>query len=124
MLPSLQAQLDRVLEYYPDAHVTEKSDGTLHLEAPNIPLPGGWNKRQTRVLVIVPVGYPTTKLGGFFADHDLRLANGNNPNGASESTIGDTPWLAFCWSPKTWDHNRDTLWTYIKFVESRFQEKV
>lgn len=122
MLPSVQSQVDRVLEDYPDAKVTEQSDGQLHLEVPNIPLPGGWNKSQIRVLVIVPVGYPTTKLGGFFADRDLRLANGDNPKGASESSVGGTTWLAFCWSSETWDHDRETLWRYIKFVESRFQE--
>ena len=123
MLSSLQGQIDRVLEDYPDAQVTKQPDGSLHIEVSKVALPDGWNKAQTRVLVIVPIGYPTAKPDGLEADHDLRLANGDMPRGAGEKTIGETKWLHFCWQPNPWDHDRESLWRYIKFAESRFREK-
>lgn len=124
MIPSVQAQIERVLEDFPDAKVTEQPDGSFHLEVLKVPLPDGWSKSHTRILVIIPVGYPTNKPGGFFADNDLRLQNGDMPKGAGQNNLSGTPWLSFCWSPTTWNQDRETLWRYIKFVESRFQERI
>ena len=122
LLPSVKTQIDRVLEDHPDAQVKMQGDGSFHLEVPRIKLPAGWSKSETCILINVPPGYPPNQLAGFFADHDLRLADSRQPQGSGQNSLNGKPWLHFCWRPEKWDHDRETLWRYIKFVEARFQE--
>ena len=45
------------------------------------PLPKGWNKSETRLLIIADISYPNSKLDMFWVDQDLRLADGRIPQG-------------------------------------------
>src|SRR5687768_17088409 len=77
---------------------------------PDFRLPAGrFNKMTTRVLFVVPAGYPTTGPDDFFVDADLRLVDGSTPPGfnpGSNSSAGPSPiagdWGWFSWHPKDW----------------------
>lgn len=65
-----------------------------------------FNKDRTRLLFIIPPGYPNTGPDDFFVDGDLRLKDGNNPPGfnqGSQSSSGPAPvegnWGWFSWHP-------------------------
>jgi len=122
MLESVEHQIERVRQDYPQLEVRPQSDGTVHVEIVGIPLPSGWNKERARILIVLAIGYPQTKPNGFEVDADLRLATGQMPKGASQSQIAGQTWTHVCWSPKLWDTSRENLWRYVKFVEKYFEE--
>jgi len=121
MLESVEHQIKRVRQDYPQLEVRPQSDGTVHVEIADIPLPSGWSKEKARILIVLPIGYPQTKPNGFEVDADLRLATGQMP-GASQSQINGQTWMHVCWNPKSWDASRENLWRYVKFVEKYFEE--
>ena len=123
MLPGVRAQLERLKEEYPDAEVSTQPDGAVRIEVPGIPIATGWNKDRICILIILPVGYPQAPPSGFHSDNDLRLIGGKKPDGSGEQCIGNQTWLHFCWSPQNWDYTRGSLWKFLKFCQSRFEER-
>jgi len=124
LLKSIEEQIERVRQDYPNIEVRKQPDGSIQLEIPDFKLPPGWNTNKTRIMVIIPPGYPTNKPNGFEADVNLRLQSGNKipTQGCGQHQVNGQPWLHFCWQPKTWDHVRETLYRYLKFIERRFIE--
>src|SRR5262245_12842765 len=59
------------------------------------PLVAGWSKESTRLLVLIPSGYPVTAPDNFFTDPDLRLEGGGMPGNASEARQLEQAWLVF-----------------------------
>ncbi len=100
-------------------------------EIPDLPLPQGWNRVQTRILVLIPPGYPETPPDNFYVETGLKLADGGSPGGYNESAekIGKT-WGQFSWHAdvSTWvpasnpreGHN---LRTFITMARKRLSEK-
>jgi len=123
MLPGVQAQLERLKEEYPDAEVSTRADGTVHIEVSGVPIATGWNKDRICILIVLPIGYPQAPPSGFQADNNLRLTGGKQPDGSDEQCIDGQTWLHFCWSPQNWDYNRESLWKFLKFCQSRFEER-
>jgi hypothetical protein len=93
---------------------------------PTYPLPAGrFNQNQTRLLFVVPVGYPNTGPDNFFVDVSLRLKDGGTPpafNPSSNSSSGAAPvagdWGWFSWHPQSWRPSAsieggDNLMTFI-----------
>lgn len=93
-------------------------------------LPPGWNKGETSVLIIVPVGYPLTPPDNFYADNDLRLAGGSQPGNTSpnQTRLGK-PWLMFSYHVEGGDWKPDAdilkghnLLSFLTGVEKRLSE--
>src|SRR4051812_47304090 len=91
------------------------------------PLVAGWNKQSTRLLVLIPPGYPVTAPDNFYTDDDLRLANGNVPGNASAGTAAGGSWLQFSyhfvdaaaeWQPEQ-GHN---FLTFLAAADRRLKE--
>lgn len=125
MLKSIEEQIERVRQEYPNIKVCTQSNGSIQLEIPDFELPPpGWNTDKIRIMVIIPPGYPINKPDGFEADINLRLQNGNKmpTQGCGEHQVNGERWLHFCWQPKVWDSTRETLYRYLKFIERRFIE--
>ena len=102
-----------LLQRYP------QPDGWLFLVVEGYPLPAGYNRERTRLLIKIPPLYPLAQLDMFWMDPDLRLQNGTLPaNTCQESLIGTT-WLRFSWHPTAWRPGRDTLLTFLGFIERR-----
>lgn len=121
MLPRVTEEIERVKREYPAVEVKLQPDGSIQVEVGPVPLPEGWSKKATRILVVLPPQYPQAKPSSFFADSNL-LHNGKNPRGSSQTQVGDGNWTSFCWNPEKWDLSKEDLWKYIKFCESRFKE--
>lgn len=122
LLPSVQAQIERLKQDYPLVEVRPQADGSHHLIVGPIRLGHGWNRAETSVLVILPVGYPQARPQGFSAEANILLASGQGPSGSGVTQIGGEAWRQFCWQPSNWEHDRETLWRYVKFCERRFAD--
>lgn len=128
MIKLLEDHIARVKEDYPNLQVMEQPDGSVYIEIPDFKLPEGWknennNSGSIKILVILPVGYPSTKPNGFEAELNLRLQKGQMPTqGCGPHQLNNQSWLHFCWQPQVWDQNRENLWRYLKFIERRFVE--
>jgi len=93
-------------------------------------LPPGWNRECTRLLIIMPPGYPVTPPDNFYVDTGLRLASGAPLSGYSEpvSQLGQN-WGQFShhvdsntWRPSPDNLSGDNLLTFMLSVERRFAE--
>lgn len=92
------------------------------------PLPSGWDRQATDLLVIIPPGYPTTPPDNFYVRNGLRLAHGGPPGNYSEnqSVLGGS-WAQFSfhaqgWNPACERGVGDDLLTFMLAVEHRLQE--
>jgi hypothetical protein len=125
ILPSVEEQIAELQLRFPEATITHNADGSFFVNVKNLPLPEGWNKQSTSLLLQVPPAYPTARPNGFDTDADLRLQNGSIPAGTGGSNHLGQPWLHFCWQPnQPWDNNRDSLWKHIAFALRRFKDEV
>lgn len=96
----------------------------------NLPLGQGWSKRTTRLLVLLPGGYPTTPPDNFYADADLRLASGGMPGSANpDQQAAGGSWLMFSyhvetadWTPAPNPEEGHNLVTFLDGVHSRLKE--
>lgn len=90
----------------------------------------GWSKTGTQLLVLLPGGYPTAPPDNFYADGDLRLANGSAPTNASpDQQVGGRVWLLFSyhvdsgdWQPDPVPENGHNLLTFLQSVIRRLAE--
>ena len=109
---------------YAGASLTPLPNGTALVQLRDFVLPAGWNKRQTNVYFLVPVGYPVARPDTFWTDPGLCLASGAIPaNTGGKQESGVPPNLLwFSWHPSTWNPNRDTLVTYAEMIGRRFEQ--
>lgn len=99
-----------------------KDDGFIHLVFEAYPLPFGYKKEFTRLLVKAPASYPNGKLDMFWADEDLQFSTGQPPKeGITIETIYGTKWMRFSWHPKNWNPGKDNLRTFLEFINSRLR---
>lgn len=92
------------------------------------PLPPGWDRGSTDILVLVPPGYPATAPDNFFVTPGLRTASGAPAGNYSENqpVLGET-WAQFSfhadgWSPADDPLEGDSLATFMFAVEQRLGE--
>ena len=86
------------------------------------PLPLGYNRSQSDLRVKVPPPYPMAALDMFWMDPGLRLANGGLPANTCLETYLGHEWLRFSWHPAKWRPGRDSLASYLGFIERRLQQ--
>ena len=93
-------------------------------------LPLGWSARTTRLLVLLPPGYPMTPPDNFYVESGLRLESGVQPASYSEpvSQLGQE-WGQFSyhieagdWNPATDIVSGHNLLTFMLGVEGRLSE--
>ena len=115
----------------------ERQDGELRVDPDSAwmiveryPLPPGWNKPTTKILILIPPGYPTTPPDNFYTDDDLRLADGSQAGSTSlgQAHAGE-PWQQFSyhvqpgeWRPQADWRRGDNLMTYMAAVGRRLSE--
>jgi hypothetical protein len=89
---------------------------------PSFNLPAGlYNMPQCRVLIRVSAGYPNAALDMFYTQPDLALANGA-PARQSEvlEELSGKVWRRFSWHRNAeWKPGRDSLVSFISFIEDR-----
>lgn len=96
-----------------------KSEGFFNLVFEDYPLPPGYNKSKTKLLLKAPLSYPNGNLDMFWVNPDLRLEGGGSPASTSEETALGEKWLRFSWHPKKWHPVKDNVKTFLEFVNRR-----
>lgn len=84
------------------------------------PLPEGYTKDETDLLLQLPISYPNGKPDMFWVEEDVVLENGNIPRKANkiELLLGKK-WRRFSWHlSSNWNPGRDDLNIYLSFVKS------
>jgi hypothetical protein len=85
-------------------------------------LPPGWNRASTQVKFVLPLPYPAAQPDCFYADQDLRLARGAMPVNSGMQPLNNVPMLWFSWHLSAWNPQRDDVFTYVRFIESRLSD--
>lgn len=89
------------------------------------PLPEGYNKTTTRLLLKIPQSYPNGKPDMFWTDSDLTLADGSLPKQAQViQTHLNSEWRRFSWHAQSWNPGSDDLYTYLEFVDNRLSKAI
>lgn len=99
----------------------DQPDGSVIVTA-DLELPAGWNKPQTRVRFVLPVAFPSAQPDCFFADLDLRLADGNMPMNSGIQELDRINYLWFSWHLSTWSPATDDTATYLRFIDRRLRD--
>ncbi len=95
-----------------------------------VPLPQGYNRAATDVLIIMGPGYPNTPPDNFYVTPGLRLANGSPPSNSSPGSFSHegTSWDMFSWhheagwNPATDPEDGSNLLGFMREVERRLAE--
>ena len=91
----LRAEVEMLRAEHPSLQCGADLDWVLIAD---FPLPPGWNRERTRLLLLVPSGYPQIPPDNFYVDVGLRTSGGAMPGSYSEPVgqIGDN-WGQFSW---------------------------
>ena len=86
----------------------------------------GWNKEQTRVLILIPPGYAVIPPDNFYTDSDLAVKGGAQPgNTSAAQPISGQQWLQFSYHVEASDwqpENGHNLLTFLGGVDRRLTE--
>jgi|SRR6185437_8650301 hypothetical protein len=107
-----------------NADLARNPDGSAVVTVPAVPLPQGWSKAAVTVKFVAPVGYPHAKPDCFWADADLTLLGGGQPQASNMTPIPGSaqPLRWFSWHISHWDPNRDSFFTYVNVIRERFKD--
>lgn len=124
--PVTLKQFERLKARFSGATISELPSGSALISVPESPLPAGWSRATATIKFIAPAGYPGPVPDCFWADSDLALAGGGQPQASQINTIPETQQQGrwFSWhvtdSQNSWNPNRDELLTYVSIVRDRF----
>jgi hypothetical protein len=110
---------------YPDATKQVLPSGSSLIVIPRVPLPVGWNGPTTLVRFIEQAQYPFAAPDCFWADEELRLANGQNPQSSAAQVIPETQLngLWFSWHVgDRWNPNTDNHLTWMGCIAERLRK--
>jgi hypothetical protein len=104
--------------------------GTLTLTLAAHPLPPGWSRQRTEVLVAIPVNYPAGQPDNVCVRPDLTLTSGGAPgNCQGIQTHAGRPWLQLSyhvhpadWRPRADPEAGSTLADYLAGALTRLDE--
>ncbi len=96
-----------------------EADGWINIILHAHPLPQGYNRQATEVLIKLPLAFPNGRPDMFWTEPELRLQDGRTPRNADpiETAMGKQ-WRRFSYHPSSWNPGTDDLATYIEFVNA------
>ncbi len=120
MLPSqLVAEVEELRQESYAVDLIE-AEGWANIVFHSYPVPPGFSKRSTELLLKFPISYPNGRPDMFWTDQDLTLEGGRIPRNAdSIETALEKPWRRFSWHPQNWNPGTDNLRTFLEFVNVR-----
>jgi len=120
----VEEQFEILRSYETGATLQKLPDGSHLIVVSAVNLPSGWSKPVVEIKFLTPVGFPFAKPDCFWADHDLRLANGNPPQNTGSNPIPHvgSGHLWFSWHVATWNPNCDNLLTYWYVIKRRLAD--
>ena len=120
----VEEQFEILRSYETGATLQKLPDGSHLITVGGVKLPSGWSKSTAEVRFLAPVGFPFAKPDCFWADSDLRLANGNPPQNTGGNPIPHvaSSHLWFSWHVAPWNPNCDNLLTYWYVIKRRLAD--
>lgn len=118
MIPQLEAELQSLSQNGMEVEARE-ADGQICVVLKNYALPTGYNKKQTRLLLKIPLSYPNGKPDMFWVEPDVKLISGVAQASTSVETALGEQWLRFSWHPQSWNPARDNIVAFLEFVNRR-----
>lgn len=98
-------------------------DGVANAIVHAYPVPPGFSKQSTELLIRAPMSYRNGKPDMFWTDKDLVLASGGVPQNADNiERYLDRDWRRFSWHPQNWNPGADDLRTYLEFINARLRQ--
>src|SRR5713226_9163514 len=125
MLPAvLVGEIDELRGDGCSVDLTE-AEGWANAVFHRYPVPPGYNRTATELLVRLPMSYPNGRPDMFWTDPDLLLRDGLGPQSGEliESALGKQ-WRRFSWHPQNSNPAVDNVRTYLEFVNSRLRKAV
>jgi E2/UBC family protein E len=122
-LTPLELELEEVRERFPNASMRQVS-GQWLVSVPEVPAPPGWTKSVVTLHFFVSAAYPHANPDCFYADGDLRLANGNQPQNSGPQHVdgvGTLLWFSYHLA-RPWKAGRDRLQTWIATILGRLAD--
>jgi hypothetical protein len=119
----LTEQIDTLRAIYPDVRTQPLTSGATLIEIPNFRLPSGWRPETTTIRFLAPAGYPHARPDCFWTDSDVGLITGSPPQASGNNPIPEANNIAsvwFSWHVAQWNPNQDSLVTYVRVIEARF----
>ncbi len=100
-----------------------EAEGWFNLVFSSYPLPPGFNKPRTQLLVKLPLSYRNGKPDMFWVEEDVLLKDGRVPRSADsiEQALGKR-WRRFSWHPQNWNPAADNIATYLEFINRRLAQ--
>jgi len=123
----LQAEIEMLRSEHPNLQCGADVEWVL---IPDFPIPPGWNRERTRLLLFIPSGYPEIPPDNFYVETGLRTASGEMPHAYQDSVsqIGEN-WGQFSWhvDVESWRPAPDpeaghNLRTFVGMVRKRLSE--
>ena len=123
--PQLEADIKVLREQGFDVSACRDSanDNRIFIVFEEYPLPLGWNKKETHLLLITDVSYPNSKLDMFWVGPDLLLDGNKIPQaGDTIETYMDKSWRRFSWHVQKWNPAIDNVRSYLDTVDARLKQ--
>ena len=123
--PQLEADIQALRDqgFNVDARRDSSNASRIFIVFERYPLPRGWNKNETQLLLIADVSYPNSKLDMFWVDTDLVLVGNKAPQaGDAIETYMDKPWRRFSWHVQKWNPAIDNIKSYLDTVDARLKQ--
>lgn len=119
LIPEALSQEVEILRKSGFSIILEKEGNLAKLTIASFPLPDGYSKQHSDLLILIPISYPNGKPDMFWVEKDVVLANGQVPQKADniETHVGRR-WRRFSWHLSRWNPGCDDLNTYLSFVEN------
>lgn len=104
---------------------THRDGNQIFIIFETYPLPPGWNKKETKLLLITDISYPNSRMDMFWVDPDLTLPDGGRipqAGNAIETYLGQQ-WRRFSWHVQRWNPAVDNVITYLGTVDARLRQR-
>lgn len=102
---------------------SQRNSNQIYIIFDKYPLPKGWNKTETKLLLISDISYPNSKLDMFWVDTDVLLEGGKTPQaGEVLETHNGQQWRRFSWHVQKWNPAVDNVISYLGTVDARLKQ--
>ena len=101
----------------------QSDSGVLGLFIDNFEIPSGYKEKHSTLMIIVPSGYPGTKIDMFFFYPALTKSNGNKIGAVAQANQFNSTWQQ--WSRHyEWEPGKDSIVSHIEYIKRELEAEV
>jgi len=128
--PQLEADIKTLSDqgFKVSAHRDSTNANRIFVVFEQYPLPTGWYKKETHLLLMTDISYPNSKLDMFWVDPDVKLEGDRIPQAGEaiekyrDKDGTDKDWRRFSWHVAKWNPAVDNIITYLGTVDARLRQ--